>query len=45
VEVDRLLFEENHTPPLGPDYQFNLDIEDGQLALARSVSFLKKRPQ
>jgi acetyl esterase/lipase len=43
VDVDSLFFEEDHSPPLGHEYQFNLDIEEGQLALARSVTFLKVR--
>jgi acetyl esterase/lipase len=43
VEVDSLFFEENHTPRLGHEYQFILDIEEGRLALERSVAFLRKR--
>lgn len=43
VEVDSLFFEGDRTPPLGHEYQFNLDIKEGQLALARSVAFLKAR--
>jgi acetyl esterase/lipase len=43
VDVDSLFSEEGHSPPLGHEYQFNLDIEEGQLALERSVAFLKAR--
>ncbi len=40
VKVDRLFFGAEQTPPLPHEYQFDLDTEAGQLALARSVEFL-----
>jgi acetyl esterase/lipase len=43
VQVDTLFFEDSYQPPLPHEYQFNLDTEAGQLALARSVVFLSKR--
>lgn len=40
VPVDVLFFPDDHSPPLPHEYQFNLDTEAGQTALARSVGFL-----
>ena len=40
VRVDRLFFAQEHTPTLPHEYQFNLDTDAGQLALARSLGFL-----
>lgn len=40
VRVDRLFFAPEHTPSLPHEYQFNLDSDAGQLALARSLEFL-----
>jgi acetyl esterase/lipase len=40
VYVDTLFFPSNYEPELPHEYQFNLDIAAGQLALERSVSFL-----
>jgi len=41
VPVDNLFFPDDRTPPLRHEYQFNLDTEAGQTALARSIAFLK----
>ncbi len=41
VRVDRLFFPAGHRPPLQHEYQFDLDIQAGQLALTRAVAFLK----
>jgi acetyl esterase/lipase len=43
VFVDELLFPASYTPPLGHEYQFNLDNEAGRLALERSIKFLSAR--
>jgi acetyl esterase len=43
VPVDALFFSKNHQPPLPHEYQFNLDGEDGQLALNRMLAFLAAR--
>ncbi len=42
IETDTLFFPENLTPKLPHEYQFNLDIESGKIALNRSLEFLKK---
>ena len=41
VRVESLFFSENYEPALPHEYQFNLDKEAGQLALERSVDFLR----
>lgn len=43
VAVDELFFPAAYDPPLGHEYQFNLDTEAGRLALERSVAFLRAR--
>jgi acetyl esterase/lipase len=43
VAVDSLFFDPNHTPPLGHQYQFDLDTDEGRLALERSIKFLEGR--
>ena len=40
VQVDTLFFEKEYTPALPHEYQFNLDTDEGQLALKRSLQFL-----
>jgi len=42
VAVDALFFDEDHTPPLGHEYQFLLELEAAELALERSVAFLTR---
>ena len=44
VAVDRLFFASDHKPPLGHEYQFNLDTEAGRLALERTLKFLASLP-
>lgn len=41
VPVDTLFFPANHVPPLGHEYQFNLDAA-GKIALERSIKFLNE---
>lgn len=41
VRVERLFFPAEHRPALPHEYQFNLDNADGQMALERTVAFLK----
>lgn len=41
VKVERLFFPAGYKPPLGHEYQFDLDSEAGRLALARSTAWLK----
>lgn len=40
VPVDTLFYSPGHQPPLGHEYQFNLDGEDGRTALERTVAFI-----
>jgi acetyl esterase len=42
ADVDTLFFAQDTTPPLGHEYQFDLDHEPGQTALARTVAFLQR---
>lgn len=42
VPVDSLFFKPDYHPQLPHEYQFNLDTEAGELALQRSLVFLKK---
>ena len=39
--VETLFFPADHAPPLGHEYQFDLDGEAGQLALAKATDWLK----
>lgn len=41
VQVDSLFFNKDLTPALPHEYQFNLDNDEGRLALAQSLTFLK----
>lgn len=43
VEVDSLFFPPDHEPELPHEYQFNLDIEPGQVALERMLGFVAAR--
>jgi acetyl esterase/lipase len=43
VAVDSLFFAADHTPPVGHEFQFNLDTDESRLALERSVKFLEGR--
>jgi hypothetical protein len=40
VKVDSLFFSKDYVPPLQHEYEFDLDVEAGQLALQRSLSFV-----
>lgn len=40
VKIDTLFFPSDHIPAQPHEYQFNLDSDEGQLALHRSVKFL-----
>lgn len=41
VKVDTLFFPANRQPPLPHEFQFDLDVPAGKLALQRSVEFIK----
>ena len=45
VYVDTLFFPSGHPTPLPHEYQFNLDLPEGRLALDRTVAFLRARTQ
>ncbi|GAB3265321.1 alpha/beta hydrolase [Arthrobacter pigmenti] len=40
VGVNSLFWPDDHVPKLPHEYQFNLDIDEGQLALAKTLEFL-----
>jgi acetyl esterase/lipase len=40
VEADTLFFPADHEPPVGHEYQFDLDQVPGQQALERILAFL-----
>jgi acetyl esterase/lipase len=42
VRVDRLFFPRGYQPPLGHEYQFNLDTDAGKLALDDALAFLAR---
>lgn len=44
VVVDRLFFPAGYEPPLGHEYQFDLDTAAGREALTRSVTWLRNLP-
>lgn len=43
VPTTTLFYAKNHQPELQHEYQFNLDIQDGQTALQQILTFLKDR--
>jgi acetyl esterase len=43
VEAETLFFPGDHAPPLGHEYQFELDTDAGQLFLDRMLTFLRQR--
>ena len=43
AEVDTLFFPDDHQPPLGHEYQFDLDGDAGRLFLERLLAFLDGR--
>lgn len=40
VPVETLFYEPSHQPPLSHEYQFDLSLDDGRLALERILGFL-----
>lgn len=44
VVVDRLFFPSGYEPPLGHEYQFDLDTAAGKEALSKSVTWLRSLP-
>ena len=42
VNVETLLYEDGHQPPLGHEYQFELDLADGRAAFERLVGFFER---
>lgn len=42
ADVEALFFAADHVPPLGHEYQFDLDYEAGLLALERGAAFLNR---
>ena len=43
AETETLFFPAGHQPPLGHEYQFDLDTDAGQLFLYRLLTFLQQR--
>lgn len=43
VQTDTLFYADDHQPQLQHEYQFNLDIADGQQALKQMTEFLKSK--
>lgn len=43
IEVETLLFAEDHEPPLPHEYQFDLSLDDAQVARDRLLRFLERR--
>jgi acetyl esterase/lipase len=43
TEVETLVFPSDYQPPLGHEYQFDLDTDAGQLFLQRLLAFLRQR--
>jgi acetyl esterase/lipase len=43
VEAETLFYPDDHQPPLGHEYQFGLDSEEGRLFLERLLGFLEQR--
>jgi acetyl esterase len=43
VEVETVFWPDDHQPPLGHEYQFDLDTEPGQHFLDRMLTFLRQR--
>ncbi|MFI5062816.1 MAG: alpha/beta hydrolase [Streptosporangiales bacterium] len=45
VDLDALFYEHDHEPPLGHEYQFELDLADGRAAYRRLVAFFSRCAQ
>ena len=43
VLVDSLFFPEDYKPPIPHEFQFNLDTDEGRLALERTMKFVAER--
>jgi len=43
LEPETVFFPADHSPPLGHEYQFDLDTEAGRLFLERMLDFLRRR--
>ena len=43
TEVETLFFPDDHQPPLGHEYRFDLDRDEGRLFLERLLALLTKR--
>ena len=43
IDLDTLFYEEDHRPPLGHEYQFDLDLADGRTAFGRLLAFFERR--
>jgi acetyl esterase len=41
VELDALFYADDYRPPLGHEYEFDLDLADGRTAFNRIVAFAK----
>jgi acetyl esterase/lipase len=41
VAVSTLFYDADHRPPLGHEYQFDLDLAEGREALASTLDFLR----
>ncbi len=42
VDVETLFYEKGHQPPLGHEYQFELDLADGRAAFDRLAAFFER---
>jgi hypothetical protein len=42
VPVETLFFPSNHQPPLGHEYQFDLDLPEARTALYRLTAFCER---
>jgi len=42
VDVDAVFYDESYEPPLGHEYQFDLDSREGRTALSRITAFCKR---
>ncbi|MGH2555680.1 MAG: hypothetical protein ACRDHO_08195 [Actinomycetota bacterium] len=43
AEAETSFFPDDHRPPLGHEYQFDLDTDEGELFLERLLMFLRQR--
>jgi acetyl esterase/lipase len=45
VDVETLFFASDHRPPLGHEYQFDLDLGDANMAMERLIAFFRRCTQ